>query len=40
MLEAERSFRRVKGHADMAALPAAIGKATNPVTPANYAQVA
>ena len=40
MLEAERSFRRVKGHADMPALVTAIGKATNPVTPANYAQVA
>ena len=40
MLEAERSFRRVKGHADMPTLVTAIGKATNPVTPANYTQVA
>ena len=40
MLEAERSFRRVKGHADMPALVTAIGRATNPVTPANYTQVA
>jgi hypothetical protein len=42
MLEAERSFRRLKGHADMPALVAAITRATSPdaVTPINYAQVA
>jgi transposase-like protein len=42
MLEAQRSFRRIKGCADMSALVAAIARATNPdaVTPTNYAQVA
>jgi putative transposase len=42
MLEAERSFRRVKGHADMPAFVAAVARATTPeaVTPTNYAQVA
>ena len=42
MLEAERSFRRIKGYADMPALVAAIARATTPaaVTPTNYAQVA
>jgi transposase-like protein len=41
MLEAERSFRRLKGHADMPTLVAAITAATSPTaTPANYAQVA
>jgi len=42
MLEAERSFRRLKGHADMPTLVAAIARATTPVavTPTNYAQVA
>ena len=42
MLEAERSFRRLKGHADMPTLVAAIATATTPaaVTPTNYAQVA
>ncbi len=44
MLEAERSFRRVKGHADMAALVAAIratvAKTTGDVTPPGYAHVA
>ena len=40
MLEAERSFRRVKGHADMPTLVTAIGRATNPVTPATYTEVA
>lgn len=41
MLEAERSFRRLKGHADMPTLVAAITAATNTtVTPTNYAQVA
>ena len=39
MLEAERSFRRLKGHADMPALVATIAKATAPaaVTPIIYA---
>jgi putative transposase len=42
MLEAERSFRRLKGHADMPAFVAAVAQATTPgaVTPTNYAQVA
>jgi putative transposase len=42
MLEAERSFRRLKGHADMPAFVAAVTNATTPaaVTPTNYAQVA
>ena len=42
MLEAERSFRRLKGHADMPTLVAAISRATAPaaVTPSDYAQVA
>ncbi len=42
MLEAERSFRRIKGCTDMTTLVAAIARATNPdaVTPTNYAQVA
>ena len=43
MLEAERSFRRLKGHADMPTLVAAINQATRPDTtdtPTNYAQVA
>jgi len=41
MLEAERSFRRLKGHADMPTLVAAIARATPvAVTPTNYAQVA
>jgi hypothetical protein len=41
MLEAERSFRRIKGHADMPAFVAAVHAATRPtVTPTNYAQVA
>jgi putative transposase len=41
MLEAERSFRRLKGHADMPTLVAAITARTTPtVTPTNYAQVA
>jgi putative transposase len=42
MLEAERSFRRFKGYADMPTLVAAIARATSPdvVTPTNYAQVA
>jgi putative transposase len=42
MLEAERSFRRLKGHADMPTLVAAIATATTPaaVTPIIYAQTA
>ena len=40
MLEAERSFRRVKGHADMPTLVTAIGQATNPATPATHTEVA
>jgi transposase-like protein len=42
MLEAERSFRRLKGHADMPELVTALTRATTPeaVTPTNYAQVA
>jgi transposase-like protein len=43
MLEAERSFRRIKGHADMPALITAIHRATRPDTtdtPTNYDQVA
>jgi putative transposase len=42
MLEAERSFRRLKGHADMPTLVTAINRATTAatVTPTNYAQVA
>ena len=42
MLEAERSFRRIKGHADMPVLVAAVTRAVTPaaVTPTNYAEVA
>ena len=40
MLEAERSFRRIKGHADMPAFVAAVHRATNPDTPDHYADVA
>jgi putative transposase len=42
MLEAQRSFRRIKGCGAMPALIAAIARATTPetVTPTNYAQVA
>ena len=42
MLEAERSFRRLKGHADMPTLVTAISRAITPaaVTPTNYAEVA
>ena len=38
MIEAQRSFRRVRGHTQMADLVTVIGHAINPVTPANYAQ--
>ena len=42
MLEAERSFQRVKGHADMPAFVADIARTTTPeaVTPTNHSQVA
>jgi transposase-like protein len=42
MLEAERSFRRIKGCDEMPAFVAAVVRATNPdtVTPTNYAHVA
>lgn len=40
MLEAERSFRRIKGCKDMPALVAAIRKAGGEVTPAEYDQAA
>jgi putative transposase len=40
MLEAERSFRRIKGHADMPAFVTAVHRATNPNTPDHYAEVA
>jgi putative transposase len=43
LLEAERSFRRLKGHADMPAFVAAVARATTTpaaVTPTNYAHVA
>jgi transposase-like protein len=42
MLEAERSFRRIKGCADMPAFVTAVHHATNPdaVTPTDYADVA
>jgi transposase-like protein len=38
MIEAQRTFRRVRGHQQMPDLVAAIARATNPVTPANYDQ--
>ena len=38
MIEAQRSFRRVRGHTQMTDLIAAIGHAVNPATPVNYAQ--
>ena len=40
MIEAQRSFRRVKGCAQMPDLVAAISRATNPATPDNYDQAA
>jgi putative transposase len=42
MLEAERSFRRLKGYADMPSFVAAVTRATTPddVTPTEYAQTA
>lgn len=38
MIEAQRSFRRVSGHTQMANLVTVIGAAVNPAAPANYAQ--
>jgi len=38
MIEAQRSFRRVRGHTQMTDLVSRIGHAVNPVAPANYAQ--
>ena len=38
MIEAQRSFRRVKGHTQMANLLTVIGAAVNSITPANYTQ--
>ena len=38
MIEAQRSFRRVRGHTQMAELVTVIGRAINPATPINYAQ--
>ena len=40
MIEAQRSFRRVKGCSQMPDLVAAISRATNPATPDNYDQAA
>ena len=40
MIEAQRSFRRVKGCTQMPDLVAAISRATNPATPDNYDQAA
>lgn len=38
MIEAQRSFRRVRGHTQMANLVTVIGAAVNPVAPDNYTQ--
>jgi len=38
MIEARRSFRRIRGHTQMTNLTTAIHHATNPVTPIQYAQ--
>ncbi len=38
MIEAQRSFRSVKGHTQMTELVNLIGHAVNPVTPADYTQ--
>ena len=40
MIEAQRSFRRVRGHKQMTELVAAIGNTINPDTPRDYAEVA
>ncbi len=39
MLEAERSFRRIKGHDDLPVFMAAVHKTINPTAPADYANV-
>ena len=38
MIEAQRSFRRVRGHTQMTALAALIAATINPVAPDSYAQ--
>jgi putative transposase len=38
MIEAQRSFRRVRGHTQMTNLVELIGHTINPVTPDNYDQ--
>ena len=38
MIEAQRSFRRVRGHTQMTNLVELIGHTINPVTPTNYDQ--
>ena len=38
MIDAQRSFRRVRGHTQMTNLVTVIGHAINPVTPDNYTQ--
>ena len=38
MIEAQRSFRRVRGHTQMPNLVDLIGRTINPVTPDNYDQ--
>jgi len=40
MIEAQRSFRRIRGHTHMPTLITAIDQAVNPVTPRDYAEVA
>ncbi len=40
MIEAQRSFRRVRGYDQMPDLVTAIGNAINPATPTDYAEVA
>ena len=38
MIEAQRSFRRVRGHTQMTNLVDLVGHTINPVTPDNYDQ--
>jgi len=38
MIEAQRSFRRIRGHTQMTNLTTVVHHATNPVTPTEYAQ--
>ena len=38
MIEAQRSFRRFRGHTQIANLVTVIGDAINPATPVNYTQ--